>query len=91
MSPPGGAARGYRPPVTAVIVTVDDAHLARLDAVAEALRRHGLQVEQVLSEVGLIAGQLPAGRALGELRVEGVAAVEEARTVRLPPPDAPVQ
>ncbi len=50
-----------------------------------------LQVEQVLSEVGLIAGQLPAGRALGELRVEGVAAVEEARTVRLPPPDAPVQ
>jgi hypothetical protein len=48
-------------------------------------------VEQVLSEVGLIAGQLPAGRALGELRVEGVAAVEEARTVRLPPPDAPVQ
>ncbi len=50
-----------------------------------------LQVEQVLSEVGLIAGQPPAGRALGELRVEGVAAVEEARTVRLPPPDAPVQ
>ena len=88
---PGGAARGYRPPVTAVIVTVDDAHRAQVDAVAEALRRHGLRVEQVLSEVGLIAGQLPAGRALGELRVDGVAAVEEARTVRLPPPDAPVQ
>ena len=88
---PGGAVRGYRAPVTAVIVTVDDAHRAQLDAVAESLRRHGLQVEQVLAEVGLIAGQLPAGRALGELRVEGVAAVEEARTVRLPPPDAPVQ
>ncbi len=88
---PGGAVRGYRAPVTAVIVTDDDAHRAQLDAVAESLRRHGLQVEQVLAEVGLIAGQLPAGRALGELRVEGVAAVEEARTVRLPPPDAAVQ
>jgi hypothetical protein len=77
--------------VTAVIVTVDDAHRAELDAVAESLRRHGLHVEQVLADVGLIAGRLPADRALGELRVEGVAAVEEARSVRLPPPDAPVQ
>lgn len=77
--------------MTAVIVTVDDAHRAHLDAVAESLRRHGLQVEQVMDDVGLIAGRLPAGRALGELRVEGVAAVEEARSVRLPPPDAAVQ
>ena len=44
-----------------------------------------------MDEVGLIAGRLPAGRALGDLRVAGVAAVEEARSVRLPPPDAPVQ
>lgn len=77
--------------MTAVIVTVDSAHLARLDAVAESLRRHGLQVEQLLPEVGLITGQLPDGRALAELRVEGVAAVEEARSIRLPPPDAAVQ
>lgn len=77
--------------MTAVIVTVDDAHRAELDAVAESLRRHGLHVEQVLADVGLISGRLPADRALGELRVEGVAAVEEARSVRLPPPDAPVQ
>lgn len=77
--------------MTAVIVTVDDAHRAELDAVAESLRRHGLHVEQVLADVGLIAGRLPADRALGELRVEGVAAVEEARSVRLPQPDAPVQ
>ncbi len=88
---PGRAPRGYRSPVPVVIVTVDDVHLAELDAVAQSLRRHGLQVEQVLPEVGLITGQLPVGHALAELRVEGVAAVEEARSIRLPPPDAAVQ
>jgi hypothetical protein len=77
--------------MTAVIVTVDDAHLARVGAVAETLRGRGLQVEQVLDEVGVISGQLPAGRPLAALRVDGVAAVEEAGVVRLPPPDAPVQ
>ncbi|MDP9430541.1 MAG: hypothetical protein M3Q47_17525 [Actinomycetota bacterium] len=77
--------------MTAVIVTVDDAHLARVGAVAETLRERGLQVEQVLDEVGVISGHLPAGRPLTALRVDGVAAVEEAGRVRLAPPDAPVQ
>ena len=77
--------------MTAVIVTVDDAHLARLGAVAESLRRHGLQVDQLLPEVGLITGRVADGRALSALRIEGVCAVEEARGVRLPPPGAPVQ
>ena len=77
--------------MTAVIVTVDDAHLARMGAVAQTLREHGLQVDQVLDEVGVISGQLPAGRPLATLQVDGLAAVEEARRIQLPPPDAPVQ
>jgi hypothetical protein len=87
----GRAVRGYRAGVTAVIVTVDDAHLGQVGAVAETLRERGLQVDQVLGEVGVIAGQLPARRPLSVLQVDGVAAVEEARRVQLPPPDAPVQ
>ncbi len=86
-----GGRRRYGRPVTAVIVTVDDAHLAGVGAVADTLRERGLQVEQVLDEVGVIAGRLPAGMPLTTLRVDGVAAVEEARRVQLPPPDAPVQ
>ena len=87
----GDGGRRYGRPVTAVIVTVDDAHLAGVGAVADTLRERGLQVEQVLDGLGLITGQLPAGQPLTALRVAGVAAVEEARSVRLPPPDAPVQ
>ena len=74
-----------------MIVTVDDAHLTDPGAVAATLRERGLQVDQVLEEIGVITGQLPAGRPLTVLRVDGVAAVEEARRVQLPPPDAPVQ
>lgn len=88
---PAGAVRGYRARVTAVIVTVDDAHLGRVGEVAASLRELGLLVEQVLDEVGVITGQLPPGRPLAVLRVDGVASVEEARRVQLPPPDAPVQ
>lgn len=88
---PAGAVRGYRARVTAVIVTVDDAHLGRVGEVAASLRELGLLVEQVLDEVGVITGQLPSGRPLSVLRVDGVASVEEARRVQLPPPDAPVQ
>ena len=50
--------------VTAVIVTVDDAHLGRVGEVAASLRELGLVVEQVLDEVGVITGQLPPGRPL---------------------------
>ena len=77
--------------MTAVIVTVDDAHLGRVGEVAASLRELGLLVEQVLDEVGVITGQLPAGRPLAVLQVDGVTAVEPAGRVQLPPPDAPVQ
>ncbi len=88
---PGGVVRGYGAGVTAVIITVDDAHLADLGAVAASLRERGLQVEQVLQEIGVITGRLSAGRPLAVLRVDGVTGVEPARRVQLPPPDAPVQ
>lgn len=88
---PAGVTRGYGATVTAVIVTVDDAHLADLAALAVTLRERGMQVDQVLAEIGVITGQLPTGRPLAVLQVDGVTAVEPAGRVQLPPPDAPVQ
>ena len=88
---PGSVARRYGAGVTAVVVTVDDAHLADLDAVVASLRERGLQVDQVLAEIGVITGRLPTGQSLAVLHVDGVVGVEQARRVQLPPPDAPVQ
>jgi hypothetical protein len=76
------------PEQTPVTVTVDDAHLDGIDGLADRLRAAGMEVEQVLEPVGVITGSAPAGwESLAD--VDGVAAVEPQRTVRLPPPDAP--
>ncbi len=72
-------------------VTVDDGHLADLDAVARALHDSGMQVDRVLGTLGLITGQAPADARASLLAVEGVTSVDEQLRFQLPPPDAPVQ
>ncbi len=72
-------------------VTIDDGHLADLDAVARALRDSGMQVDRVLGSLGLITGRAPADARPSLLAVEGVTSVDEQLRFSLPPPDAPVQ
>ncbi len=73
-----------------VSVMVDDQHLGVIGTVAEALQARGMQVDQVLDQLGMITGSAPDDDA--ELwGVEGVASVEGGLDVQLPPPDAPVQ
>ena len=75
-----------------VTVLVDDDHRSRIDDVAQELERAGLRVAARLSATGVITGSLAdAGQTAALRQVAGVAAVELARDVRLPPPDAPVQ
>ena len=78
-------------PLSRFSVTVDDGHLADLDAVARALRESGMQVDRVLGTLGLITGQAPADARASLLAVEGVTSVDEQLRFQLPPPDAPVQ
>lgn len=76
----------HRP--TPVTVTIDDDHLGVIDELAEQLRAAGMDVEQILGPVGVITGSAPPGwEAFADL--DGVAAVEPQRTMRLPPPGAP--
>jgi hypothetical protein len=76
------------PERTPVAVTVDDAHLDGIDDLSERLRAAGMEVEQVLGPIGVITGSAPPGwESLADL--DGVAAVEPQRTMRLPPPDTP--
>jgi hypothetical protein len=79
------------PPLATFSVTVDDGHLAEMDAVARALSASGMQVERVLGTLGLITGRAPVDARPTLLAVDGVTSVDEQLRVRLPPPDAPVQ
>ncbi len=77
--------------MVAVTVTVDDDHLNKIEQVAAELRGNGMQVDQVLNEVGVISGSVPDDRRRVLGTVTGVGSIEEATTFQLPPPDSPVQ
>lgn len=75
-----------------VTVSVDDAHVERIDEVADRCRAAGMDVHHVLAAVGMITGSIDTGElrtALGA--VPGVTAVESQHTFRLPPPGSPAR
>lgn len=74
-----------------VTITVDDTHLDRIEEVAAHLRSSGMQVDQVLNEIGVISGSVPDDRRQLLKTVTGVQSVADAATVQLPPPESPVQ
>ncbi len=82
----GPAERG-----TEVLVSVEDGHLERLSAVAEALRSAGMEVDEVMDDLGVVSGSIEPAKIERLAAVTGVASVERSREVRIPPPDSPVQ
>ena len=59
---------------------------------AAALQKAGLRLGSALPATGVITGAVPDEAAMRSIAgVAGVAAVEPAREVQLPPPDEPVQ
>jgi hypothetical protein len=75
-----------------VSILIADDHLEAIDDVAAALREAGLRRDQTLPSAGVITGAVDDAAALESMAaVKGVTAVEPARSVGIPPPDAPVQ
>lgn len=75
-----------------VSVSIDDAHLPSIGRVAQALREHGMLVEQVLDGVGIITGSVAPDRRRTLELVPGVDAVlDDGLVHQLPDPGADVQ
>ena len=72
-----------------VTVLVDDDHLDAMDEMAAALQDAGLRLQSTLPATGVITGAVEDPAMLEA--VPGVAAVEAARDVGVPPPDSPLQ
>lgn len=72
-----------------VTVTLIDG--ADVDAVVHRLREAGMAVDQALGAVGIVTGSVAGDRRAALQELDGVAAVEEAQTFQLPPPDAGIQ
>lgn len=74
-----------------VTVTVDRQHAAAIADVADALRATGMQVEQVLGEIGMVLGTIDADAEQSVRAVDGVQSVDRSLDFQLPPPDSPIQ
>ena len=74
-----------------VLVTLDEDRIGKIKPVVDACRKAGLDVQQVMSEDGILRGAVDAP-ALKRLKaVKGVAHVEEEEHYQLAPPNSPVQ
>ncbi|WP_432009833.1 hypothetical protein [Streptomyces cucumeris] len=71
-----------------VIISVDPDRFAEVVAAA---RRAGLTVTGEQEVLGSLSGTIAEDRIPALEAVDGVESVDRDRTVRLPPPDAPVQ
>ena len=74
-----------------ITVTVDDAHLGQVAELADQLSSAGMDVEQVLGEVGIITGSAPSEARATLEGLAGVSAVEAENSFQLPPSDSEVQ
>jgi len=68
--------------VQRVVVTVDDQHVSSIQSVADSLKAAGMEVDNVMSNVGIITGGISenARQALG--KIAGVSAVEPDEEMR---------
>ena len=73
-----------------MVVTVDDAHLRKIQDLAGQLRSKGMHVDEVLEGTGQVVGTYPKKKSALK-RVPGVSSVEEPPSFPLPPPDSDVQ
>ena len=78
-------------PKVRLSLSVGDSHINKFNEVAAAAEQAGMKVEQRLNEIGVLTGVIDQDK-IGRLRqVDGISDVEEERTVRIPPPDSPIQ
>lgn len=73
------------------MVSVDDDHLDRFSEVVKGVEDVGMEVEQRMEDLGVLAGSIDPEKVEPLRRVEGVSHVEESRSFQIPPPDSDVQ
>jgi hypothetical protein len=74
-----------------IVVTVSEDRRGDLEQIALDLERRGVSIASTLHSLGMILGTASAS-ALAQIRnADGIAAVEAAGSVQLPPPGSEVQ
>jgi len=78
-------------PDVEVVVTVADDHLPHIKRLASDLEGKGLKVSNMMEGLGIISGKASVADLQQLKGLKGVASVEAAGNVQLPPPESDVQ
>ena len=78
-------------PEIEVIITVAQDRRAHLKQLASELQSKGFKVTNTMEGLGMISGMASTDNFEQFRNVDGIAAVEAAGTVQLPPPDSEIQ
>lgn len=68
-------------PKTSVIITIDDAHLVKMESIVSALQAAGMQVTNLLQMSGVIMGEVSPGDLPTLRQIDGVIGVEQDGTM----------
>ena len=74
-----------------VNVSIAEDYRDRFPEVIARVKRTGLKVEHELAEIGVVTGTIDPARLAALERVEGVAAAEVGRQIRIAPPESEIQ
>jgi UDP-N-acetylmuramate-alanine ligase len=78
-------------PKVSLLISVADDHLDRFSEVVKDVEDVGMEVEQRMEDLGVLAGTIDSEKVEPLRRVAGVSHVEESRRFQIPPPDSNVQ
>lgn len=74
-----------------ICVSVEDGHLSQIEQISEQLQSYGMNVEQILSTIGMITGSIESEKVKNLYQIEGVQNVESQQSYQIAPPDSNVQ
>lgn len=83
--------RGAEMGIEKVSIAVADEYLDRFDEVVRACERAGLTVEQALEGAGVVTGTIESSKRSNLDNVKGIVAVEQQRSIQIPPPESDIQ
>ena len=75
-----------------ITVSVDDAHLSEVSAIAQRLKKAGMKIDEQMEPIGVFVGSIEKlGRRDDLSKIEGVAHVRRSETFQIAPPESPIQ
>ena len=74
-----------------VNVAIDEKYQGRFAQVVKRMKSAGLKVDEELPDVGVVTGSIDSDKLVDLEQVEGVAAAERSREIRIAPPESDVQ